>query len=191
MQSTINNKLSYFKRKLFFNALYSLIFASIWVILSSELTFYNYILGYIISYFILLYVGSIAFPLVDKHKDKSFLKKYTTILFILISRVWKAIVLFFYFLFELIKANFIVTFEILTPNFYMKPAVIAYPLDLKTDFQISILANFLTLTPGSLTIDVSPDKKFMYIHSMYVKDVDKFISHLKNGLEKRILDIYI
>lgn len=190
MESIEKNKANIIKRKIFFNAIYSLIFALLWVVLSSELTLGNYVFGYIMSFLILMYVGGIAFPLEDKHKDKTFFSKYSFILLRIIKRIYRVFILLVYFLFELIKANFIVTFEILTPNFYMEPGVIAYPLSLKTDFQISILANFLTLTPGSLTIDISPDKKTMFIHFMYIKDPDKFIEHLKNGLEKRILDIF-
>lgn len=190
MESIEKNKANIIRRKIFFNAIYSLIFALLWTILSSELTLINYVFGYIISFLILLYVGGIAFPLEDKHKGKSFLVKYSYILLKIVERIWKIFVLLVYFLFELIKANFIVTFEILTPNFYMEPGVIAYPLSLKTDFQISIFANFLTLTPGSLTIDISPDKKTMFIHFMYIKDPDKFIERLKNDLEKRILDVF-
>ncbi len=190
MESIIINNKTFTKRKLLFNAIYSTILALLWIVLSSELTIYNYIFGYFISYFILIYTGRISFPLEDKHKGQSFIKKYISILNTIIRRIWKIFIFIIYFLFEIIKANFIVTLEILTPNFYMCPGVIAYPLDLKTDFQISIFANILTLTPGSLTIDVSADKKTIFIHSMYVKNPEKFVKTLKNGLEKRILEIF-
>ena len=57
------------------------------------------------------------------------------------------------------------------------------------DFEISFLANLITLTPGTLSLDVSDDKQVLYVHSMYVKDRDEFIWSIKNGFEKRILQI--
>ncbi len=191
MELINKNKINLIKRKLFYYAVYSSVLALLWIILSSELTIYNYFFGFILSYLILIYVGELSFP-VKRGAEKSFLIiVFFKVILTIIRRIWKSCVLIVYFLYELIKANIVVTIEILTPNFYMQPAVIAYPLELKTDFQISILTNFLTLTPGSLTLDVSSDKKTLFIHSMYVKDTDEFINTVKNKIEKKILDIFI
>ncbi len=191
MELINKNKINLIKRKLFYYAVYSSVLALLWIILSSELTIYNYLFGFILSYLILIYVGELSFPIKKEERKSSLIIVFFKVILTIIRRIWKSFVLIVYFLYELIKANIIVTIEILTPNFYMQPAVIAYPLELKTDFQISILTNFLTLTPGSLTLDVSPDKKTLFIHSMYVKDTDEFINTIKNKIEKKILDIFI
>jgi multicomponent Na+:H+ antiporter subunit E len=54
-----------------------------------------------------------------------------------------------------------------------------------------LLANLISLTPGSLTIDVSEDRKILYFHSMYVEnnDLEALKQEIKNGFEKKILDI--
>jgi len=63
------------------------------------------------------------------------------------------------------------------------------PLTIKSDLGITFLANMISLTPGTLSLDVSNDKKVLYVHSMYITDRDEFINGIKNGFEKRILEI--
>jgi multicomponent Na+:H+ antiporter subunit E len=101
----------------------------------------------------------------------------------------KVVSFFFFFLWELIKANLHVAYEVVAPKWTMEPGIIKIPLDVKTDLQITFLANLITLTPGTLSLDVSEDKKVLYVHSMYVRDKEKFIRSIKNGFEKRILNI--
>ncbi|MNE92284.1 Na(+)/H(+) antiporter subunit E [compost metagenome] len=47
----------------------------------------------------------------------------------------------------------------------------------------------ISLTPGTLILDVSEDKKSLFIHVMYMKDRETFIAQIKNGFEKRLLEI--
>jgi len=92
-------------------------------------------------------------------------------------------------LYELVKANLQVAYEVITPNLNMTPGIVAVPLDISSDFQITMLANLITLTPGTLSLDVSEDKKVLYVHSMYIKDREEFIKGIKTGFEKRIIEI--
>ncbi len=100
-----------------------------------------------------------------------------------------ALVLFY--LKELVAASLRVAYEVLTPQDHMLPAVVAIPLEAKTDLEITLLANFITLTPGTLSIDVSKDRKTLYIHGVYVKagDIEKVKKQIKDGFEKKILKI--
>src|SRR5690606_9223364 len=93
----------------------------------------------------------------------------------------KVISFVFFFLYELIKANLQVAYEVVTPHYNMSPGIVKVPLDAETDLEISFLANLISLTPGTLSIDVSDDKKVLYVHSMYIKDKELFISGIKNG----------
>lgn len=102
----------------------------------------------------------------------------------------KFIKFIFYFFSELIKANLEVAYEVMTPHYRMTPGIVKVPLDLKSDQGITLLANLITLTPGTLSLDVSDDKKVLYVHSMYITDKEKFIKGIKNGFEKRILEIW-
>jgi multicomponent Na+:H+ antiporter subunit E len=101
----------------------------------------------------------------------------------------KALSLLLYFLKEMFVANIKIAFDIITPRLYMRPTVIAYPLLAKTDLEISLLACMITLTPGTLSLDVSEDKQTLYIHALYLgKDGEEgLIQSLRTGFEHRIL----
>ena len=99
------------------------------------------------------------------------------------------IAFFFYFLWELFKANLQVAYEVITPNFRMKPGIVKVPLTVQSNLGITFLANMISLTPGTLSLDVSNDKKVLYVHSMYITNREEFIKGIKNGFEKRILEI--
>lgn len=107
-----------------------------------------------------------------------------------VTRVPRVLSFFFYFLWELLQANARVAWEVVTPKFHMRPAIVAIPLDLKRDFQIMLLAQMITLTPGTLSIDVSTDRRVLYVHSMYVHDIEAFRKSIKQGFERRILELY-
>ncbi len=100
-------------------------------------------------------------------------------------------ILILFYLKELVAASLRVAYEVLTPKDHMLPAVVAIPLEAETNLEITLLANFITLTPGTLSIDVSKDRKTLYIHGVYVEegDIDKVKEQIKNGFEKKILKI--
>ncbi|MDN3671065.1 Na+/H+ antiporter subunit E [Echinicola jeungdonensis] len=107
------------------------------------------------------------------------------------KKVPMAIGLFLFYIKELWWASLKVTYDSLTPTHHMKPGVIAYPMIAKSDIEITLLANFITLTPGSLSIDISEDRSILYIHETYIQhgDIPKYKEKLRNGFEKRILEI--
>lgn len=116
----------------------------------------------------------------------------------LVSALWdpayfrklpKAMNLLLYFLKEMFVANLKIAYDIVTPSLYVQPTVIAYPLVAKTDLEITLLACMITLTPGTLSLDVSEDKRILYIHALYLgKDGEEgLIRSLKKGFEDRIL----
>lgn len=74
---------------------------------------------------------------------------------------------------------------------YVCPGVIAIPLDARTDAEISLLANLITLTPGSVTLDLSEDRRVLYVHAMYIDggDIEAYRRAVKDGLERRVLEI--
>lgn len=94
-----------------------------------------------------------------------------------------------FFIWELTKANIQVAYEVVTPKFTMKPGIVALPLDAKSDLEITLLANLITLTPGTLALDVSTDRSVLYVHGMYVLDKKEFIQDIKQGFERRLLEI--
>ena len=59
-----------------------------------------------------------------------------------------------------------------TPNPKNRPGIVALPLRLKSDGAITALAHMLTLTPGAVPIDITPDKKEIFIHCLDLNDLD-------------------
>ena len=92
-----------------------------------------------------------------------------------------------FFLWELLRANLRVAFDVLTPGFHMQPRVIGIPLDAQTDAEIMALTYFINLTPGSVVLDISNDRSMMFVHVMYAPDADAMRREIKEGGERRIL----
>ncbi|MCB0037353.1 MAG: Na+/H+ antiporter subunit E [Anaerolineales bacterium] len=158
--------------------LLNFILTFVWIVLTQEITIGNTIFGFILS---LLIIG-----LTERTISKANLQvrqgDYVT-------RVFRLFLLIAFFLSELVKASFQVLFSILKPSL-LRPGVIAIPLDLTNDAQITLLGNLITLTPGTLTLDVSTDKKVIYVHSIRVDDPEAFRQEIKNGFERRILEVF-
>lgn len=144
----------------------------IWMFLNGDLGFINFVEGFVIG-FIILWMSTYA-----KSSSRYF------------SKIPKVLNFIVYFIFELIVANIKVAYDILTPKHRMNPAIIAVPLDVKTDVEITLLANLITLTPGTLSLDVSNDKKVLYVHAAYVENKEEFVRDLKTGFEKKLMEIF-
>jgi multicomponent Na+:H+ antiporter subunit E len=71
----------------------------------------------------------------------------------------------------------------------IRPAIIAYPLTVTTDAQITLLANMITLTPGTLSVDVSDDRKWLYVHAIDVASKEALIGDIAAGFETKILEV--
>lgn len=105
------------------------------------------------------------------------------------SRLPRAISFAGFFIVELVKSNFRVAWDVITPKAYRQPGFFAVPLDAESDAEITLLANLITLTPGTLSIDVSTDRKVLYVHGMFVEDVENARRQIKDGFERRVLNL--
>ena len=141
----------------------NLLLTFIWLALTGSFSIYNIIFGFILSYFVLL--------LITRGTGRA---RY----FRLVPRLISFIL---FFLYELIKANMQVAWEVGTPKFHMTPGIIGVPLDVTADWQITLLANLITLTPGTLSLDISEDRKVLYVHSIYIHDREVFIRDISQS----------
>ena len=96
----------------------------------------------------------------------------------------------FFFLYELTKANLNMARIVLSPKPDLKPGVIAVPVDLPSDAAITLLVNLITLTPGTLGLDVSNDKKVIYVHALDARNVEAFRAYIKSGFERRVKELF-
>ena len=106
-----------------------------------------------------------------------------------IGRVHRVIGLAAFFFWELMKANLRLALDVATPRYHMKPGIIALPLDATTDSQILLLSMLINTTPGSVALDVSPDRKTLYVHVMYMDTPDAAREEIKKGFERRVLEV--
>ena len=149
-----------------------ILLALIWTAVTATFSFGNLIVGLVLGYFVLAVVG----PALDK-------SQYT-------RRVRKAIFLFGYFFKELFISSVRVAIDVMRPGFHMKSGVVDIPLNAKSDLEITLLANMISLTPGTLSLEVSEDRKDLFIHAMYIDEgVEQMRKNIKNGMERHILEV--
>lgn len=104
-------------------------------------------------------------------------------------RILAIIKLFLIFMRELILSNIAMLKVVLNPKLDIQPGIFAFPTTLEKSWEITMLANLITLTPGTLVVSISDDNKTLYIHAIDIDDVDKSIAGIKNTFEKAIAEV--
>jgi multicomponent Na+:H+ antiporter subunit E len=149
----------------------NLLLASIWGAMSGVFTLPNLVLGYSLAFLVLLSLRRILPP-----------SRY-------FSRIRQFASFVLYYLRNLMLANLRVAYDVVTPPLHMRPAIIAVPLDARTDLEITMLANLVTMTPGSFSVDIAEDRRTLYVHAMFAADPDAVRREIKDGLERRVLEL--
>ncbi|EJD5763481.1 Na+/H+ antiporter Mnh1 subunit E [Staphylococcus pseudintermedius] len=103
--------------------------------------------------------------------------------------LYKVIKLVFVFLLELIKANIDVLRIILQPRIKNESAFFVYETDLEHPWQVALLSNLITLTPGTVVIGVNDDMKRLYIHCLNFSTKEKEVAGIKGSLEKAVREV--
>jgi len=106
------------------------------------------------------------------------------------SRARRVISLMVLFIYELVLSSVRIAILVLKPNMNLKPGIFAYPLKVDRDFEITLLANLITLTPGTLSVDVSDDRQTLYIHTVDCSDPDGLRQDIADGFERKILEAF-
>lgn len=108
----------------------------------------------------------------------------------LLRRVRAIIRLAGLFAYELMWSAINVATQVLSPKLVLRPGIVAVPLDLQSDLEITILANLITLTPGTLSVDVSEDRRLLYVHALDASDREALIASIKSGFEMRVREVF-
>ena len=104
------------------------------------------------------------------------------------TRAYHLIRYLFIFSIKLVKANFEVVKLVLSPKLRIRPGFLAVPMKAKTDFEITSLANSITLTPGTISVHVDPEAETIVIHALNIgEDPDQVRNTVRNSLEANIL----
>jgi len=93
-----------------------------------------------------------------------------------------------FFIMELVISSLRVVSYVFLPTSRLKPGILALPLAARTDFEIALLANLISLTPGSLSLELSDDRQTLFVHCMDIDDPETLRRELKQGMERRVLE---
>lgn len=105
------------------------------------------------------------------------------------QRVPKAARLLGYFLVELVRSNLRVLWDVVTPGHISRPGIVGIPLSAESDLELLLVANLISLTPGTLSIDLAEDHRTLFVHVMFLDDPEGFRKEIKNGLERLVLEV--
>ncbi len=108
----------------------------------------------------------------------------------LASRTAHAVGLAGFFVWEILLANVRVASDVLRPRMQIRPAVVAIPLDVTTDGEILLLSMLIDITPGSVTIDLSEDRRTLYVHVMHMTTAEATRRDIKDGFERRVKMVF-
>ena len=107
--------------------------------------------------------------------------------FLRVSRITRLVLFFFW---ELFLSSVKVAADVLRPVPRNTPRIITMPLDVKTDMEILTLTNLISLTPGTLSVDVTEDRSELIVHAMFADDPEAEIANLKSGMERMVLEAF-
>ncbi|MGE0361408.1 MAG: Na+/H+ antiporter subunit E [Vicinamibacterales bacterium] len=91
---------------------------------------------------------------------------------------------------ELVLANVRVALDVVRAGAGIRPAVVAIPLDVTRDGEILLLSMLINITPGSVTIDLSDDRRTLYVHVMHMRDAAVTRREIKDGFERRVKRLF-
>lgn len=151
--------------------LLNFVIAIVWALLNNAWTVTSFFTGYIIG-FVVLFLLRRFFP-------GGFYGR----------RVVAVLVLAGIFLRELLLSNIAVIKLVVKPKLTLRPGIVALPTRLKSPWEITVLANLITLTPGTLTVDVARDHSTLYIHALDIEDAEEVVHSIKETFETRIMEV--
>ncbi len=147
----------------------SLLLALAWAALQGEISLLNLGVGYVCGFVILALLASGG--VLPAH---------------FASRTGHAVMFAGFLVWELLRANVTVAADVLRPRNRLRPAVVAVPLSLTTDREILVLSMLINITPGSVTVDLSDDRRTLYVHVMHMTSPEATRRGIKDGFERRV-----
>jgi len=149
----------------------------VWLALAG-VGFQEIIAGVIVALLVSLIAGQF---LITTHKQKHMFHRWLY-----------AVLYFFKFLWEMVKANFHVAYIVVHPLVPVKPGIVKIKTKLTKEAAITVLTNSITLTPGTLTIDINEDKKEIYVHWIDVKvtGVEECTKEIGARFESVLMEVF-
>ena len=152
--------------------LLNILLAVLWMLMVGQFDVYALLVGFAAGYLLLALVSRATQT-----------EGYAT-------KAWQLVRFTGYFIYILVKANWGVAKEVLAPDPTRVPRIVRYSVAGLTEVQMTTLANAITLTPGTLVIDVSPDRQFLYVHCMFAADRAGAIRELDELRDKMMDEVF-
>lgn len=151
----------------------NLCIAALWFLLKDDpnASFSNFVAGFLVGVFILYAV------------HRFFGTRFY------LNRVMKIIKLILIFTHELLMSSVSVIKTVMQPKLNITPGIFTYKTELKGDYQVTVLALLLTLTPGSVVMEVSEEGDLFYIHAMDLEEAKESIVRSIGKFEQAILEV--
>ncbi|QUE85931.1 Na+/H+ antiporter subunit E [Exiguobacterium alkaliphilum] len=145
--------------------------AFIWMFLTGSFTTYGFLIGYILGLLVIFMMR------------RFFRETGTNFYFIRVIKLFKLLLIFSR---ELVMANFEVLRLVLSPKLEIQPGIFRYETSLKSGWKISLLSMLISLTPGTLVVQVSQDSKILYIHALHMPDKEALKRDIYENFESSI-----
>ncbi|KRB50138.1 cation:proton antiporter [Rhizobium sp. Root708] len=152
--------------------LFNVLLAIMWCVVTGSPSVHNMILGFAL--------GALAlFVVREPYGSRGYLRRFAAILSLAAT-----------FLKELALSACKVALTVLRPDMRLKPGIFAFPLTVQSDVEIMLLANLITLTPGTLSVDVSDDRKTLFVHALDCSDPEATRRGIADGFERKIAEVF-
>ena len=151
----------------------NILLAFVWQALTASFSLFGLISGFLIGYGALW----LAQPLFGEGSPY-------------FRRVYRTVRLVLFFLWELVVSSIRVAWDIVTPSHHSNPAIVEMPLDVESDIEILLVTTLISLTPGTLSLDVTPDRKTLIVHAMFADDPEALVTELKGGMERMVKEVF-
>lgn len=107
-----------------------------------------------------------------------------------VSRLWRLLPFAGVVLADIVTANLRVARAVLSPADRLRPGFVRVPLDLRSDVGIAVLANTVSLTPGTLSADLSEDRQELVVHYLDERDPQALAADIKRRYERRLQEVF-
>lgn len=161
---------------------FNLALAIVWMVLQKSFTLVDFTVGMLVGFGVIaLTEPALEWQSPGRRRDgRAGYARFT----------WRVISFAGFALWAIVRSNLEVARIVLSPRHVFRPGIVAIPLDVQSDMGITLLANLITITPGTVTLDVASDRRTLYIHVMDVRDPAALRDEIKDQFERRVMELF-
>lgn len=149
----------------------NLLIAMVWMLLHDEWSTLTFAIGFLLG-FLIIYSFRRFFPTPFYGR-----------------KLWAILKLIYLFGIDLILSSVVVIGQVIRPRLNIQPGIFKMETKLKTEWELAMLVNLLTLTPGSVVMEIAPEEGMLYVHTMDLKTNEQSVRKTKNKLEDVIIEV--